>query len=254
MEPLIAAEGLGIGHAGRLLVSNLSLRVKGGEVLCLLGPNGAGKTTLFRSLLGLIPVIAGEVRLSGTPIRQLSRSEIATRLAHVPQALTCPFAFTARDIVLMGASARLGAFARPGRHEEARATAALASLGIADLAGQEVSRLSGGQRQLVLISSAIAQEAQAIIMDEPTASLDFANRRQVEAAIRGLAARGVAVVLSTHDPDQAAGLGDQALLLARGMLIASGPVDHVMQPEILSRLYGTAVQRVDKPGGGTHFY
>lgn len=254
LTPLIGVRDLAVGHGGQALIRGIGFDLHAGRVLCLLGPNGAGKTTLFRTLLGLIPPVSGMIRLGGIDLSRLSRPEIAARLAHVPQALVSPFAYTARDVVLMGASVSLGAFARPGPGEEARAMAALDSLGIADLAGEDVTRLSGGQRQMVLIARALAQQAQVLAMDEPTASLDFANSKGVEAAIRSLAAAGSAVVVSTHDPGQAAALADEALLVSRAGVIASGPVSEVMQEAALSRLYGIPVRRIEGPDGRLHFY
>ncbi|WP_199261454.1 ABC transporter ATP-binding protein [Paracoccus binzhouensis] len=254
VTPLIEARGLAIGHGGRALITGIDLALSPGRVLCLLGPNGAGKTTLFRTLLGLIPPVHGHVALSGQPLAGLSRARIARHIAHVPQSLATPFAFAARDIVLMGAAARLGPFARPGPAEAAQAMAALTRLGIADLADVHVTRLSGGQRQLVLIARALAQDAATIIMDEPTASLDFANRITVNEAIRNLAQAGTAVILSTHDPDQAATLGHDAILLNRGGIVASGPVREVLTAENLSVLYGIPVQRDERPDGRLHFY
>lgn len=253
MTPLLSASDLAIGHAGKALIHGIALRLEAGRVLCLLGPNGAGKTTLFRTLLGLIPPISGQVFLGTDALQRLSRAQISGRLAHVPQSLTTPFAFTALDIVLMGAAARLGPFSRPGPPEHERAIAALSRLGIADLAKAEVTRLSGGQRQLVLIARALAQEAGALIMDEPTASLDFANRIQVANAIRHLAKAGTAIVLSSHDPDQAAALADDALLLNRSGVIASGPAQAVLTAENLSRLYGIPVHRECREDGRLHF-
>ncbi|CQR84117.1 ABC transporter (plasmid) [Paracoccus aminovorans] len=254
MTPLLAATDLAVGHGGKALIRGIDLRVDPGSVLCLLGPNGAGKTTLFRTLLGLIPPVRGRIVLGGTPLAQLSLLQIAARLAHVPQALTTPFAFSALDIVLMGAAAGLGPFARPGKAETGRAMAALERLGIADLAGAEVTRLSGGQRQLVLIARALAQEAAAVVMDEPTASLDFANRRLVGQAIRGLAEAGIGVVLSSHDPDHAAAVADRALLLNRSGLIASGPVAETMTAANLTRLYGIPVRSELGQEGRLRFY
>src|SRR5262249_21665140 len=184
-------------------------------VLCLLGPNGSGKTTLFKTMLGLLPAQAGEVRLDGAPMQNLARDEIARRIAYVPQAHAAHFPFAVIEMVVMGRTAHLGPFAAPSREARAGPRAALASLGIAELAETEYTRISGGQRQLALIARALAQDAPAIVMDEPTASLDFGNQVVVLSEVKRLAARGLAVLLSTHDPDHAFSISDRVALLDR---------------------------------------
>lgn len=242
---MLAAHGLAIGHGGTVIGSGLNLAVAGGDILCLLGPNGCGKTTLFRTLLGLLPALAGNVTLSGAPITARSRSEVARLIAYVPQGHAPPFPFEALEVVTMGRTARLGIFGQPGPRDRALSLAAMQRLGIGDLAHRDYSRLSGGQRQLVLIARALAQEAPLIVMDEPTASLDFGNQAQVLAQIgalvRDVTSEGRAVVLSTHDPDQAFALNARVLLMKDGHAFADGPATEVLTAAKLSAVYGIPV-------------
>jgi len=239
--PMLAAHGLGFGYGAKAVGRDVDLAVRPGEVLCLLGPNGSGKTTLFKTMLGLLPAQAGEVRLEGVPMVQMSRGEIARRVAYVPQAHAAHFPFRVLDMVVMGRTAHLGLFAAPGEEDRRKALAALAALGIADLAENEYTRISGGQRQLALVARALAQDAPAIVMDEPTASLDFGNQVVVLAEVKRLARRGLAVVLSTHDPDHAFSVGDRVALLDDGRLIAQGLPAEVLTPERLRAVYGVSV-------------
>ena len=253
MRALLETRQLSVGYRGAPVLSDISLTLPPGKVLCLLGPNGTGKTTLFRSLLGLIPSLSGEILLHGRPLSALHRSEVARYLAHVPQSLNTPFAFQALDLVLMGASAQLGILAQPGKAERSRAVSAMEELGIADLARASVAELSGGQRQMVLLARALAQGATTIIMDEPTASLDFANRSRVLLAIGELRARGTSLLISTHDPDQAAMIGDFALLVGKQGAIANGPVAEVLTQDNLSETYGTPVKKYTLSDAKCHF-
>ncbi len=236
---MLEARDLAVGHGRRTVLSGLNLALRQGEVFCLLGPNGGGKTTLLRTLLGLIPPLDGEVRLEGRPLARLTRREIAQRLAYVPQAGQGGFAYPARDVVAMGRAARLGLFAAPGRADREAAEDALARLSITHLAERPVTELSGGERQLVLIARALAQGGGAIILDEPTASLDFGNQALVLREVRALAQRdGLAVLMTTHQPDHALLLADAVMLVAGGS--AQGPAmpEALITPETLRAAYG----------------
>jgi iron complex transport system ATP-binding protein len=239
--PMLAAHGLGFGYGAKAIGRDLDLEVDAGEVLCLLGPNGSGKTTLFKTMLGLIPTQAGEVRLAGVPMAELSRQEIARRTAYVPQAHAAHFPFRVLDMVVMGRTAHLGLFASPTREDRRKALDALEALGIGELTEAEYTRISGGQRQLALIARALAQDAPAIVMDEPTASLDFGNQVIVLSEVKRLAANGLAVLLSTHDPDHAFSVGDRVALLDGGRLIAQGTPTDVLTPARLRAVYGVSV-------------
>ncbi len=238
-----------MGYAARIVAADIDLAIAPGSVTCLLGPNGVGKTTLFRTLLGLIPPIRGAVRLGNADMAVLSRQAIARRLAYVPQARPGAFAYAVLDLVLMGRTATLGAFATPGPRDTAAALAALDALGIADLARRDATRISGGQLQLALIARALAQEARVVVMDEPTASLDLGNRERVLATVRRLAAEGLAVLVSTHEPEQAFAVADRAAVIAPGGRFATGPVAQLLTAERLSGLYGLDLLVEATPSG-----
>jgi iron complex transport system ATP-binding protein len=244
---VLRATALSIGYEGRLVAAGIDLAVRRGEVLCLLGPNGAGKTTLFKTLLGLIPPLGGKVTIDDRPIGGLTRGELALSMAYVPQAQVMEFAYTVLDLVLMGRTAHLGPFSSPGTRDHERAHAALADLGIADLASAEANRISGGQRQLCLVARALAQDAPLLVMDEPTASLDLGNRLLVLARVKALSAQGYGVVFSTHDPDQARELATSVAVIAQGRLAAYGTPDETLTGPLLSAVYGVqvAVERTE---------
>ncbi|MCL4766583.1 MAG: ABC transporter ATP-binding protein [Hyphomicrobiaceae bacterium] len=232
---------LAFGYPERPVGRDVSLTVEPGEVLCLLGPNGCGKTTLFKTMLGLLRSQGGAVLLDGAPLSRFPRSEIARRIAYVPQAQASPFPYTALDLVLMGRVAHRGVFAGPTLEDREIAAAALDELGIGNLAHRDVTRLSGGQRQLVMVARAVAQAAPFLIMDEPTASLDFGNQVVVLMEVKRLAARGAGVVLSTHQPDQAFAVADRVCLMRDGQTVAIGLPVETLTSERLEDVYGVAV-------------
>jgi iron complex transport system ATP-binding protein len=237
----LEARALAFGYPDKPVGRGVDLTVGPGDVLCLLGPNGAGKTTLFKTLLGLLPPQGGTIRIGGAPLERLSRRDIAQRIAYIPQAHTPPFPFAVRDVVLMGRTARLGPFESPGRSDRAAAERALDLLGIAELADADYTRISGGQRQLALIARALAQETPLLVMDEPTASLDFGNQALVLREIRRLLGKGFGIVLSTHDPDHAFACATRVALLHDGGVLAAGTPAEVLTADHMQRMYGVAV-------------
>jgi iron complex transport system ATP-binding protein len=246
---VLEARALSIGYGTRLVASGIDLALARGEVLCLLGPNGAGKTTLFKTLLGLIPVRDGEVRLGGQAIEALTRTEVARAVAYVPQAQAMEFAYTVLDLVLMGRTAHLGPFSAPRAVDHERARTALADLGILGLADSDANRISGGQRQLCLVARALAQDAPLLVMDEPTASLDLGNRLLVLERVRALREQGYGIVFSTHDPDQAHELATRVAVIADGRLAAYGSPEETLTGEMLSSVYGVSVMVERTPSG-----
>ena len=234
---LIEVTGLSIAAGKRKLARDIAFTLQAGEVLALLGPNGAGKSTLFRTLLGLIPPASGTILLQGKAL-PLPRKDIAARIAFVPQAMQAPFPWTVLDFVLMGRTAHQGAFATPGKADQAETRSALDELGILSFANRLVTELSGGERQLTLIARALAQKSPAILLDEPSSALDFANRERLAGLMERLAARGLGLMFSTHDPAQAARLASQVLTIDRTGVARLGPTSEQLCPERLATLYG----------------
>jgi iron complex transport system ATP-binding protein len=242
MAVKLEARALGYGYPGRQVGRGLDLTLGAGEVLCVLGPNGGGKTTLFRTLLGLLAAQAGEVLLEGQALAQLARAQVARRVGYVPQGHVAKFAYTVREAVLMGRTAHVSLFAAPGEADRQAAARAIAALGIESLADRVVTELSGGERQLAMIARALAQGARALVLDEPTASLDFGNQVRVLREIRRLATEGYAIVFSTHDPGQAFLAASRVLLLAHGGVLRQGAPQEVITAENLHAVYGVEVR------------
>jgi iron complex transport system ATP-binding protein len=247
---VLEVRDLAFGFPGRTVGREVSFSLAGGEVMCVLGPNGGGKTTLFRTLLGLLGRHSGSILLQGNPLESLSRPEIARRVGYVPQGHSAYFAFTVREFVLMGRTAHLGALASPSRRDHDIVGKVLESLEIAHLAERPVNQISGGERQLALVARALAQEPRLLVMDEPTASLDFGNQVRILERIRNLSGQSIAILFSTHTPDHAFLAANRVLLLAEGHALAIGAPQEVIRADTLERLYGVSVQVLPLPGGG----
>ena len=246
---MLAVESLAFGFPGRTIGREVSFALQAGEVMCVLGPNGGGKTTLFRTVLGLLPMHGGNVVLDSVPLARLPRAQIARRVGYVPQGHAGYFAFTVREFALMGRTAHVGIFSVPSRGDREIADRALESLGIAHLADKPVTEISGGERQLALVARALAQQPKLLVLDEPTASLDFGNQVRVLQRISALAASGISILFSSHDPDHAFLCAHRALLLAEGRVLEIGTPRDVIRADTLERLYRVSVQVMPLPGG-----
>ena len=246
----LVASLLEIGFARRSVGRDITLSLEPGRVTCLLGPNGSGKTTLLRTLLGLLPPLAGSLSLDGRALGSWPASERARRVAYVPQSSESHFEFSALEMVEMGRAAHRRTFEPPRAGDRAIAQRSLARLGIAQLAGRPMQRLSGGERQLVLVARALATEAAYLLLDEPTAHLDFGNQARVLEELARLAAAGHGVLFSTHAPDHAFAVGNEACLMRGGRVLATGPVEVAMSATRLSELYGRPVEVVETVAAG----
>jgi iron complex transport system ATP-binding protein len=245
---MIEIRDLGLGyHKSPPVLKNFSLRVGRGEVVSILGPNGCGKTTLLKALLRFIPAPPGRLFLEKKPLEKIGRRDLARLLAYVPQHHHGVFNYPALDVVLMGrtaASPRLRFSAED--HDLARC--ALERVRLGHLAKRSYLELSGGERQLVLIARALAQNCAALIMDEPASGLDYGNQFHLLDLIGELSAAGPAIVLTTHQPEQALYLGGRAVLLEDGRLIADGRAKDIITPGRVRDLY----RLPDKAGPWTY--
>ena len=242
---MLSVENLAFGYPGKPVGGGVSFSLRPGEVLCLLGPNGSGKTTLFKTLLGLLAAQGGRVGIDDADIAQWSRAQVARCMGYVPQAHNSYFAFTVIETVLMGRTAHIGLFASPSHHDVAIADQALQTLNIEHLRDAVYTEISGGERQLTLIARALAQQPSILVMDEPTASLDFGNQMLVLEKIRQLAEQDMAIVFSSHDPDHAFQCATQVALLHQGRLLRLGPPEAVITPDSLKLLYNVDVDIIE---------
>lgn len=238
MSPIqLSTAGLEYGYpAQQPLFLPLDLCCRAGEITAILGTNGRGKTTLLHTLIGQLAPLAGSLNRPG-------------HIGFVPQIFTPPFSYSVLDMVLMGRATMVRLFAMPSARDVAAARNALAQLGIADLADADFNALSGGQRQLVLIARALASECRMIILDEPTAALDWQNQARVLRLLHRLArTSNISILLTTHDPTHALAIADHALLLMADRHYLYGSCDETITEENLSRLYGLPVRQIDVEG------
>lgn len=248
-DPL-AFEEVSFRAGDREIVSGVSLAVRPGEILTLAGPNGAGKTTLLRLASRVAVPSAGRVRVAGRDAAQLSRRELARALAVVPQDVSLAFPFRAGEVVLMGRAPHLGLLGFETAQDVELARDAMERVGVAHLADRSVLELSGGERQLLLLARALAQDARVLLLDEPTAHLDLRHRVTVLEQVRAFVADGRAALVVSHDLGLAAHGADRLALLEAGRLVALGSPDEVLRPETLRAVFGVEASVVEAPGGG----
>lgn len=216
----------------------MSLHIARGASLGILGPNGSGKTTLVGLIAALLEPLAGRVTLDGVDVGTLPRRALARRIAVVPQETHVLFDFTVLEIVLMGRYPHLGPFELEGPTDLAMAREALAATGMAAFESRRYTTLSGGEKQRVIIASALAQAADILILDEPTASLNLGYQIEIARLLERLnREHHVTVVLSTHDLNLAAAVSGDLVLLARGEVLAEGPIDKTLTAANIRALY-----------------
>jgi iron complex transport system ATP-binding protein len=235
-------EGLSFAYGERTILRDIGFTLKPGELLGILGANGSGKSTLFRCILGFEKNHSGRVLLNGGDITVKAPGELARLIAYVPQTHYPSFNYSVMDMVLMGTAAQVNPWSLPGPAQRQNAEEALETLGIAPLGDRGFRQLSGGEQQLVLIARALAQKARLLIMDEPTANLDYGNQLRLLYQIKALSRRGFSIFLSTHNPDHALFFADRIFALHESRIAASGSPLEVLTPELIKILYQVDVQ------------
>jgi iron complex transport system ATP-binding protein len=229
-------------EAGLTVLDDVSATVPHGGLVGILGPNGSGKTTLLRVLGGLLAPSRGRVAFEGADLRAIRRRDIARRIAVVPQETQLAFEYSVLEMAMMGRYPHLGAFEIEGPGDLEITRDALRATGTLPLQARFFNTLSGGEKQRVVIASALAQQPEVLLLDEPTASLDLAYQLEIRSVLQRLNHdRGLTVVVSTHDLNLAGAICRQLVLLDRGRVLASGPTESMLEPALIRRLYGVEV-------------
>lgn len=238
------------GRGGRLALDGVDMEVPEGILYAVLGPNGSGKSTLVRALMGVLTPRRGLALVGGVPATEWSRRELARQVGAVPQTESMAFPLTVRELVAMGRYPHLGPLRAEGPQDREAIARALERCDAAELASRPVTALSGGELQRVRIARALAQEPRALVLDEPTASLDIRHEMAIFGLLRESGRQGMTVLLVTHNLNQAARFADRILLLDRGRVAAEGSVEDVVQEEILEEVYGWPVAVRPDPVSG----
>jgi len=237
----LSVRNLSVSYGKRLILDNISFDANPGELLTVVGQNGAGKSTLFYCLLGIKHPDSGDIYVKDKNINSYGVTEYAKEIAYVPQSHAPTFNYSVFDMVLMGTTAQVSGFSAPKEKQAEAVMSSLDRVGISDLSHRGYLRISGGERQLVLIARALAQNAKTLIMDEPTANLDYGNQLRVLSCVKSLAKSGYTVILSSHNPEHAFLFADRVLALKDGTVCAVGTPDDVLSEELLFTLYGVPV-------------
>lgn len=240
----IEVQNLSFAYGDHQVLHNISFSVGKGEFLSILGPNGVGKSTLFRCVLGLLSGYTGKVLVDGKDARSFSVREAAQHIAYIPQSSHPIFNYSVLDIVLMGRTSGLSTFRSPGKADLERCRWALDKIGISHLEERCFHRLSGGEQQLALIARALTQDAPILMLDEPTANLDFGNQLRVLEQARSLAREGYTVIQTTHHPEQSYLFSDRILAIQNGRVLTEGAPKDVLTQDTLHALYGVDVEIV----------
>lgn len=236
------------GYSKTPILENVNFSMETGEICCLLGPNGVGKTTLFKTLLKLLKPIDGKVVIDGEDIGKWSPAKMARCTAYVSQYHVPPFPYIVKDVVLLGRINSVGYFGQPSKKDYDIVDKAMEDMGIDHLKEKVYTDISGGERQLVMIARALAQQPKILVLDEPTASLDYGNMVRVMKKIKELQEKEYGVIMTTHSPDQAFMCNSKVVLLQKNAPVIFGGTVAVITEKNLKNAYNVDVRVVEFPG------
>ena len=239
--PALEVRGLRVSYGAQPVLEDVAFALPAGQLVGIIGPNGAGKTTMLKAVLGLVPIAAGTIAAGGAAIARRGG-----HVAYVPQrdAINWRFPASVADVVLMGRYGRLGWLKRPGAADRAIALRCLEQVGMDAFTTRPIAELSGGQQQRVFLARALAQEPEVLLLDEPISGVDAPTQEAILAILSGLAAQGKTLLITTHDLRCNMEHFDALLALNR-CVIALGPVEQVLTPDVLTRTYGVQVVLAD---------
>jgi iron complex transport system ATP-binding protein len=246
-ERVVEVRGAGFSYGKRSIFRALDLDVRRGEVLTVLGPNGCGKSTLLRCIGGVLTLEQGVVRIAGAELASLDPAARARKIGFLFQDHAPSFPFTVLDVAVMGRTPYLSIFGAPSSKDTGLAIDALGQMGILHLKDRPYTDLSGGERQLVLLSRTLVQQPEIVLLDEPTSHLDFKNQVHCLRAVGRLAAQGVTMIMTTHDPNHAFLFPGRALLMSPGAPPAAGPAGEIVTGAALSAAYGIPIDVLTVP-------
>jgi len=236
-------------HGKADILKGVSFSIAEGLMTTLLGPNGSGKTTLFKCLSGLWHPRQGSILFGDQDLMKLSYGRRAGIIAIVPQDHEPPFPYTVADVVLMGRVSHVSLFSVPSKDDYLAAAEAIEKVGIAHLRERSYTKISGGERQLVLVARAIAQDAPILILDEPTSHLDFRNQILILSKVREIVRKkGLTVLMTLHDPNLAMQFSDHVVMIETGRIIAQGAPCDVLTQENIRQIYDIDVKVISHNG------
>jgi iron complex transport system ATP-binding protein len=246
---LIEAQRVGVAFGDTIVLDRVDLVARAGELVALIGPNGAGKSTLLAALTGDLPPTAGMVFVDGQPIGAWTPRDLARRRAVLPQQVVMTFPFEVGDVVRMGRTPWAGT--EVADEDDAAVDAAMAEADVAELVGRRFPTLSGGEKARVALARVLAQRAQLLLLDEPTAALDLHHQEHVLTVVRGRIAAGHGAVVVLHDLGLAVAYADRVVVLSAGRVVADGPPAEVCTADLLSEVYRHPLEVLPHPRTGS---